>query len=104
MTEQRVMSVPGFGPKTAANLMVWRRQLEGRFVYNENTNATDTARLAAVKAEMNKLANETRQQLLAGPASLARCRADIEARREAIDPKLVALHERQAQLAVDLAA
>jgi len=104
VTEHAVLNVPGFGPKTAANLLVWRRQLETRFVYNERPNAVDAARMAAIKADIVKQATGMRHKLLAGPAALARSRADIEARRQAVDPQLAALHARQAQLVADLNA
>ena len=103
VTRQGIENVPGFGPKTAQALVVWRLQLEARFVYNERPNAADTARIAAIRAEMVRQATDLRRTLLAGPAELSRVRADIGARRNHVDPQLVALHERGAQLAVDLA-
>ena len=102
VTENRVMNVPGFGPKTAEALVLWRRHLEARFVYNERPNAAATARMAAIRAEMVRQATHLRQTLLAGPAQLAHMRADIDARRNHINPQLVALHERSAQLKVDM--
>lgn len=104
VSEHRVLNVPGFGPKTASALIVWRRTLENRFVYNPHPNKADGARMAAIKAETGKQATELRRALLAGPGQLTRLRADIEARRGHVDPQLLALHERRAQLAADLAA
>lgn len=104
VTQHRVVNVPGFGPKTAEMLLLWRRQLEGRFVYNAHPNPADAARMAAIRAEMVKQAADLRRTLLAGPAQLNRARADIKARRRHPDPQLVMLHERGEQLAADTKA
>ena len=102
VTQSQVLNVPGFGPKTAEALVIWRRQLEARFVYNERPNAADTTRMAAIRAEMVKQATDLRRTLLAGSTQLARIRADIDVRRNHVDPQLMALHERGGQLAIDL--
>ena len=102
VSDNAILTIPGFGPKTAAVLIAWRRSIEVRFVYDERPNAMDKARMAAIKAERVRRTAELQKALVGGAPSLLAAAREIESRRTIMDPQLAEIHLRRSQLKIDL--
>jgi putative peptidoglycan binding protein len=67
--EYRIQAVPGFGPTLTSELITWRRNLEGKFVFNprEQVNPAD---IAAVKAAVVARKADLEKRLRSGVVNL----------------------------------
>jgi len=102
VTYNRVIQVPGFGPATTSTLVEWRNRIEARFVYDPNTNNQDRARIAQIKADCVRAADERRKLLAQGPAVLKQAAEEIARRRSTHPADLQTLYEARCQAAADL--
>jgi DNA-binding helix-hairpin-helix protein with protein kinase domain len=75
-----VRAVPGFGPVLTKNLMDWRLSIERRFTFNPSL-PTDPAEIAKVRAEIAMRRNAMETELFKGVADLETARAETLARR-----------------------
>jgi DNA-binding helix-hairpin-helix protein with protein kinase domain/Tfp pilus assembly protein PilF len=83
----RLLSIPGVGESRTAALLEWRRELEGRFVYDASRGVTPRARLA-VEKEMDELRAKLERELSSGAFYLRRIRQEIETLRPQLAPAL----------------
>jgi DNA-binding helix-hairpin-helix protein with protein kinase domain len=98
-----IVAVPGFGPKTAQNLVDWRANLERSFRFDP--------RRAVPQAEIDRVENavavgrrQLQQQLTAGLADLRSAIADEKAVRERLQTKFAAVAPAYAQALADCRA
>ncbi len=101
VAQSRVLGVPGFGPVNTSALVDWRRRVEGRFVYNQNPNQHDQAKLASIKADIARRAAELRAQLAQGPIVLKQIAQQVVTARQSPDARLKELFERRRQAEAD---
>ena len=69
ITEDIILSIPGFGPSLTSRLMTWRRMHEQRFTFNPNAGV-DPADIASVEQEFTNLKMKLEQDLQNGPLAL----------------------------------
>jgi hypothetical protein len=99
----RVLAVPGFGPVNSRPLLQWRQDLERRFVYNPQPNATDQAAIGAIRMEISRKVTQLRDQLTSGAKELWTAVQACEQMRKAPDPLLSKLDAARAQFRADFA-
>lgn len=75
-----VRAVPGFGPALTQKLTDWRHSIEARFKFNPTT-PTDPAEIAKVRAAIAMRRNAMETELLKGVKDLETIRADALAKR-----------------------
>jgi DNA-binding helix-hairpin-helix protein with protein kinase domain/Tfp pilus assembly protein PilF len=96
----RLLSIPGVGESRTAALLEWRRELEGRFVYDASRGVTPRARLA-VEKEMDELRAKLEHELRSGAFYLRRIRQEIETSRPKLAPALTDARRALAQAEKD---
>jgi DNA-binding helix-hairpin-helix protein with protein kinase domain len=79
----KIRSIAGFGAVLTQQLLDWRRELEQKFVFN-TTKGVDPADLAALDQRFRQQRRQLEGELLAGPESLNRLRAEVAARVRAL--------------------
>lgn len=100
ITMHAVLNVPGFGPALAGRLVAWRSQLERRFRFDPNS-AVDPGQVATLDRTIGLRRIELQEELKKGPAALTQLRANILARRNAIQEPLVRAMQEFAQATAD---
>ena len=101
-TQDRILSVPGFGPINSQPLLAWHRQLASKFVYDVTPNDTDRLELSKIRNEISQQAQALRSLLVQGARDYAQA---VEACRRMIanpDSLLVSLYGKRSQLAADI--
>lgn len=77
---QAVLEVPGFGPVLTRRLTDWRRSVEQLFRFNPNV-PTDPAEIAKVRAEISMRRNAMETELLKGVRDLETLKAEALTKR-----------------------
>lgn len=101
ITRHRVMAVPGIGPKTADTLLIWRANVERRFVFKPNA-PLDPAAVARVDAEIaneqDRITSDAQRIAISLPAR--RHEAEAEAARVAarVHEAMMELRRAEAEL------
>lgn len=103
VTKSRIMGVPGFGPALTAELLKWRRSVEGRFRYDPR-QGVDPQEIAALDREMADTKRKLEQNLIKGPQTLTQIRNTILAQRTALAHQLESAARALAQAKADLSA
>ena len=98
-----ILRVPGFGEKTAANLMSWRASVERKFRFDPN-KAIDPRETAKVEQEVMVERHKLEQSLRTGFAELRQVHAQILAARQYMMPQVVAAHSAYLQAEADFKA
>jgi DNA-binding helix-hairpin-helix protein with protein kinase domain len=86
LTAQAIMSVPGFGPALAANLLGWRRSVEGGFRFDAS-RGVDPRDVATMDRQLAERKRYLESELARGLASLQQLRA------QALDERAAKLRE-----------
>ena len=102
VTQDAVLRVPGFGPKTSQPLLNWRRHMEARFQYNPAPNQADNAAAHQIRTDIAKKAAELKLELSTGPAKLTQLGAAIKAKQAASTPFVETILKTRAQAVSDM--
>ena len=103
VTTASVMQVPGIGPKTAANLVAWRRGVEARFRFDPQSQL-DPRLVAELDREMAAKRDALESELRQGPGKLNHLRTTIEHRRQVLAHAIQQAAEELGSAKADLAA
>jgi DNA-binding helix-hairpin-helix protein with protein kinase domain len=95
-----IIRVPGFGEKTAANLLAWRGSLERKFRFDPS-KATDPREIARVEQEVLVERRKLEERLRTGFAELKQVRAQIIAARQYMMSQVVNAHSAYLQAEAD---
>lgn len=87
ITEDTILSIPGFGPSLTSRLLAWRYMHEQKFTFNPNVGV-DPAEIAAVEQEFTNLKMKLEQELQNGPLALQQISQHIRHKRETLKPGL----------------
>jgi DNA-binding helix-hairpin-helix protein with protein kinase domain len=89
VSERAVRKVPGFGPKLTQKLVLWRREVESRFVFDPSRGLAP-AEQQALDLKYFQIRQQLEDALLHGPAALqgisAQAARDLQPLYEAIRP------------------
>jgi DNA-binding helix-hairpin-helix protein with protein kinase domain len=85
VSQQKIRSVPGFGPTLISNLMTWRADHLARFQYNPHLKASP-AEILAIDADLLARKNALIARLRAGPYDLRRANEEAERARLRLRP------------------
>ncbi len=99
----RVEAVPGFGPRTAANLLAFREQCEASFRFDA-TRAVASAEVAAVDGMLAQRQAKLESELAAGLAQLRAMATGERRHRAALEANAAALRPAFAQVLADARA
>lgn len=102
INKSRLIGLPGFGQAIASPLLVWRANLEKRFVYQANENESDRIELARIKSSIESKLSPLRQKLSAGEINVKNIRNKITSAVGIEDPTLSQINLKRAQAKVDL--
>jgi DNA-binding helix-hairpin-helix protein with protein kinase domain len=102
INKSRLLGLPGFGQAIAGPLLVWRENLEKRFVYQANENENDRIEQARIKSSIEAKLSPIRQKLSAGEVNLKNLRHKITLAANIEDPTLNQINLKRAQAKVDL--
>lgn len=102
ITSTKLLRVPGLSQDISKVLYDWRKRLQNRFAYDPRENALDRQELARIRAAIEHQAAQLRRTLLSGRANLDRAWSRVAGLNASADPDLVKVHEKRAQLRVDL--
>jgi DNA-binding helix-hairpin-helix protein with protein kinase domain len=103
VVEGAVLRVPGFGPALTASLLAWRREIEGRFVFDPRRGVT-TADSAEIEREIAATRARLEGALRRGPAQLRETARQADAVRAALRPALEQARAAVARAEADLHA
>jgi DNA-binding helix-hairpin-helix protein with protein kinase domain len=102
ISKSRLLGLPGFGQAIASPLLVWRANLEKRFVYQANENESDRIELTRIKSSVEAKLSPIRQKLSAGEVNIKNIRNKITLAANIEDPTLNQINLKRAQAKVDL--
>jgi DNA-binding helix-hairpin-helix protein with protein kinase domain len=103
VTAAALESVPGFGPVYRTNLLMWRHDVEQRFVFNPALGV-DPAQIRALDASIVGRRNEIEKFLLTGHEQLERIKIGISGARNRILPTFEAQMRNRVQAELNLKA
>ena len=98
-----ILRVPGFGEKTAANLLAWRATVEQRFRFDPN-KAIDPREIAKVEQQVLLERRKLEDRLRTGFAELKQIHAQNLAARQYMMPQVVAANIAHLQAEADFKA
>lgn len=99
---QKLLNVPGFGPKYSRSLVEWRSKLETRFHYSEESNEADRMEVAKIRATVESKAASLRRKLLAGRHNLDNLARHLQRTLSLQDPVLIRARKEVEQAKCDL--
>jgi DNA-binding helix-hairpin-helix protein with protein kinase domain len=99
---QKLLNVPGFGPKYSKSLVEWRNTLEKKFHYSEKPNETDRMEVAKICAAVESKAATLRRKLLAGRHNLDNLARHLQETLSMQDPVLIRARKEVEQAKCDL--
>ena len=88
VTQTALAHVPGFGPKMQSRLLAWRASVEARFVFDPNRHV-DPRDVAKVECDVLARRTQIEGGMNTGLAELRRAKAQIEATRQHLLPRVV---------------
>jgi DNA-binding helix-hairpin-helix protein with protein kinase domain len=105
VSPEALRAVPGFGQRLGrqrtAALLGWRQELEGRFRFDPR-QGVDPAAAASVGERYARERARIAQELLAGPAELAKIKEAVLQQRAQLEADLIRQTRREAQAEADL--
>jgi DNA-binding helix-hairpin-helix protein with protein kinase domain len=101
--QARVLAVPGFGKINSRPLLEWRREIERKFTYNPQSNATDQAAIGKIRSDLAQEAARLRQHLSSGAKELWQAVQACEQMLKAPDPLLAKVDATRFQIKADFA-
>lgn len=101
VSRERLLNVPGFGPKTSKPLLIWRNDIEKRFIYSTSLNHTDQNEIARIKSQSAVKAQDLRAALITGVAELQRLKHGFDRMTSVPDSMLDRLNATRQQLIAD---
>jgi DNA-binding helix-hairpin-helix protein with protein kinase domain len=99
--EERVLKVPGFGPKRTARLLQWRRTVEARFVFNAAVGIPPHEQ-QALDAKFTQTRQQLEAALLAGERELRTIALRVEGELRQQHEHIRSCLHQLAQAAADL--
>lgn len=103
IVDQRILSVPSFGPVYLKRLKAWRRQQEARFVYDPKKGVSPTDKATVEQRILTERARLERA-LSEGVAQLAALSKEVLARRKALEREAQSAAEALLRAEADLRA
>lgn len=88
LNKYKIISVPGFGEAMAKKLLLWKRSIEKKFVFNPALGV-DPVAIQQVRNDVSRRRNEIEAALLKGPTELLQIRTHIISRRTTPTPRMV---------------
>jgi DNA-binding helix-hairpin-helix protein with protein kinase domain len=105
VSPEALRTVPGFGQRLGrqrrAALLAWRQELERRFDFDPRQGVDPTA-IASLRRRYAQERSRIEQELLAGPAELAKIKGVILQQRTQLEAILIRQNLREAQAEADL--
>jgi len=102
-TRNKVLTVPGFGPKMQQKLSEWRASLEARFRF-EPSKGIDPGDIQKVEADVRAMKHDLEDRLNRNLAELRQANAHILAARQHMRAPLEKLHDDLMQAEADFKA
>jgi DNA-binding helix-hairpin-helix protein with protein kinase domain len=102
VTQEKVLAVPGFGPKNSQPLLHWARECARGFVYSAQQTATDRMELGKIRADIERTARELREKLTIGAREYAQAAQASQRMVSQPDSHLTSVHTKRIQIETDL--